>query len=83
MSWLKPRKGNTRRKNLNILTNVSNDMLESLEGYLGIEIFNGVIFRLEGSGLADDVWDNVLSKGRLIWGFAMTISIDGLISAGF
>lgn len=44
-------------------------MLESLEGYLGIEIFNGVIFRLEGSGLADDVWDNVLSKGRLIWGF--------------
>lgn len=42
----------------------------SLEGYLGIEIFNGVIRRLEGTPYALDRWDQLLSGGRLVWGFA-------------
>ena len=36
----------------------------------GMEIDNGVISRLSGRGLAVDTWDEVLSSGRLIWGFA-------------
>jgi hypothetical protein len=39
-------------------------------GYTGIEIFNGVIGRLEGSSYALDRWDQLLSKGRRVWGFA-------------
>jgi hypothetical protein len=39
-------------------------------GYAGIEIFNGVIGRLEGSQYALDRWDQLLSKGRRAWGFA-------------
>ncbi len=39
-------------------------------GYTGIEIYNGVIFRLSGSGLATDTWDYLLSQGKLVWGFA-------------
>lgn len=42
----------------------------SLEGYWGIEIFNGVIRRLEGTPYALDRWDQLLSEGRLVWGFA-------------
>ena len=45
-----------------------NDML-SLKGYTGIEIHNGVIFRLTGTGLATDSWDYLLSQGKLVWGF--------------
>jgi hypothetical protein len=44
------------------------DML-SLKGFTGIEIYNGVIFRLNGTGLATDTWDYLLSQGKLIWGF--------------
>lgn len=43
-------------------------MLE-LTGYEGIEIYNGVIFQLPGSGLATDTWDTLLSGRRLVWGF--------------
>jgi hypothetical protein len=39
-------------------------------GYAGIEIFNGVIGRLQGSSYALDRWDQLLSKGRRPWGFA-------------
>ena len=39
-------------------------------GYVGIEIYNGVINRLEGSPYATDKWDRILSTGRRIWGFA-------------
>ncbi|MGD0725701.1 MAG: hypothetical protein ABSB63_09060 [Spirochaetia bacterium] len=42
----------------------------SLRGYHGIEIYNGAIFRLDGSGLATDAWDELLSRGKLCWGFA-------------
>ena len=46
------------------------DEMNTLEGYNGVEIFNGVIFRMTGTGLATDVWDELLSDGKLIWGFA-------------
>ncbi|WP_297343238.1 hypothetical protein [Amnibacterium sp.] len=44
--------------------------LDSLSGYVGIEIMNPAIFRgFAGSGLATDVWDEFLSQGKLVWGF--------------
>jgi len=46
------------------------EALEALEGYVGIEIYNGVIERLEGSALATDRWDQLWSLGRRVWGFA-------------
>lgn len=45
-------------------------LLESWQGYVGIEICNGICLRLEGSHLATDRWDRLLSKGRRVWGFA-------------
>ena len=44
--------------------------LDQLKGYIGIEIYNTVIFRMDGSGLATDVWDHLLSQGKKVWGFA-------------
>ncbi|MBX7259109.1 MAG: CehA/McbA family metallohydrolase [Candidatus Hydrogenedentes bacterium] len=44
--------------------------LESWNGYIGIEIYNGVVRRLYGSPLATDRWDRLLSMGRRVWGFA-------------
>jgi len=41
-----------------------------LSGYAGMEIFNGVCVDLEGSGLAIDKWDRLLSSGRMVWGLA-------------
>lgn len=43
--------------------------LEALEGYLGVEIYNGVSERAEGAALATDRWDMLLSQGRRVWGF--------------
>lgn len=48
----------------------SQDTLESLHGHAGIEIYNGIIDFLEGSSLATDRWDMLLSKGLRVWGFA-------------
>jgi hypothetical protein len=45
------------------------ELMESLVGYAGIEIYNGVIERLEGVPLATDRWDRLLSQGRRVWGF--------------
>jgi hypothetical protein len=45
-------------------------LLESWKGYIGVEVYNGVVRRLEGSPVATDRWDMLLSKGRRIWGFA-------------
>ncbi len=45
-------------------------VLEKLQGYAGIEIFNGVVLYLEGSELATDKWDRLLAQNRRIWGFA-------------
>lgn len=38
--------------------------------YEGVEIFNGVIKRLEGYEIATDKWDYLLAHGRRILGFA-------------
>jgi PHP-associated len=46
------------------------ETLRSLNDYLGIEIYNGVIHHHEGSPLATDKWDMLLSEGRKLWGFA-------------
>ncbi|MCM8821944.1 MAG: hypothetical protein NC831_03920 [Candidatus Omnitrophica bacterium] len=39
-------------------------------GYLGIEIYNGVIGRLDGNQYAINKWDILLSKEKKVWGFA-------------
>lgn len=44
--------------------------LSSLERYHGIEIYNNVIEYLEGSPLATDRWDRLLSSGKQVWGYA-------------
>jgi len=46
-----------------------NNLIDSLDGYAGIEIFNAVVNRLPGSGLALDTWDHILSHGKRVWGF--------------
>ncbi len=46
------------------------DNLHRWQGYVGMEIYNGVIGRLEGSPYATNKWDMVLSTGRRVWGFA-------------
>ncbi len=38
--------------------------------YAGIEIYNGVCRRVEGSPLATDRWDRLLTAGRRVWGYA-------------
>ena len=48
----------------------SQELLETLEGHVGIEIYNGVIERLPGSAFATDRWDQLLGKGHRVWGFA-------------
>jgi len=46
------------------------DDLAALQGYAGIEVFNGNILRDDGSPLASDRWDRLLSQGRKVWGYA-------------
>ncbi len=49
---------------------LSREMTWSLRGYDGIEILTPAVFKgLMGSGLATDFWDELLSAGRLMWGF--------------
>lgn len=45
-------------------------VLEGCRGYAGLEIYNGVISRLEGSPYATNRWDLLLTAGRRVWGFA-------------
>ncbi|MBP8130151.1 MAG: CehA/McbA family metallohydrolase [Candidatus Hydrogenedentes bacterium] len=45
-------------------------LLTEWRDYLGIEIYNGVCRRAEGSPIATDRWDRLLSTGRRVWGFA-------------
>jgi hypothetical protein len=51
-------------------------VLEKLNGYAGMEIFNGVVLFLSGSELATDKWDRILAQGRTVWGFATDDSHD-------
>jgi hypothetical protein len=46
----------------------TDELLESLEGLRGMEIYTGVIKRLEGSPLATDRWDHLLTKGWRVFG---------------
>ena len=46
------------------------EKLEEWIGYTGMEIYNGVIGRLDGSPYATNKWDILLAQGRRIWGFA-------------
>ena len=46
------------------------ESLNAWQGYVGIEIYNGVVRHLEGSPLATDRWDMLLGSGRRVWGFA-------------
>lgn len=46
------------------------EQLTEWTGYVGMEIFNGVIYRHDGSPYASDKWDMQLAKGRRVWGFA-------------
>ena len=48
----------------------TDDHLDSCEGLSGIEIYTGVIRRLEGSPLATDRWDRLLTKGWRVFGHA-------------
>lgn len=43
--------------------------IDRLTGYAGIEVINMLIYRLDGSGLAVDVWDRLLTGGKLVYGF--------------
>jgi len=40
------------------------------DGYVGLEIYNGTIGRLDGSPYSTNKWDMLLSSGRRLWGFA-------------
>ena len=51
-------------------------VLEKLQGYAGIEIFNAVVLFLSGSECATDKWDRLLATGRTVWGFATDDSHD-------
>lgn len=46
------------------------ETLMALEGYAGIEVFNGVVSWVHGNAYATDRWDQLLSEGRQVWGFA-------------
>ncbi len=43
--------------------------LERLQRYAGIEVFNGNILRDSGSPLASDRWDRLLSQGRKVFAY--------------
>lgn len=46
------------------------DKLMEWSGYVGLEIYNGTIGRLDGSPYATNKWDILLNQGRRVWGFA-------------
>ncbi|MDA1138255.1 MAG: CehA/McbA family metallohydrolase [Planctomycetota bacterium] len=46
------------------------EKMEEWQGYIGMEVYNGVICRLDGSPYATNKWDILLAAGRRIWGFA-------------
>lgn len=46
------------------------DLLKQ-DGYIGIEIFNNICEELNGKGYSLAQWDELLSYGRKVWGFAV------------
>jgi hypothetical protein len=51
-------------------------------GYLGMEVFNGLIQSHAGSAYAADKWDLVLTSGKRAWGFANDDSHYGTNDTG-
>lgn|GEM_PF-419296 len=57
--------------------NVIGPLVKELTGYVGLEILNGCISQARitnnipdaGSAMATDLWDELLSSGRKLWGF--------------
>ena len=47
-----------------------NDML-SIEGYIGVEVFNSTCHFSIGKGLSQIHWDDLLVRGKHVWGFAV------------
>jgi hypothetical protein len=45
-------------------------LLMKWQRYTGIEVYNGITRRVEGNPLASDKWDQLLSAGRRVWGYA-------------
>lgn len=45
------------------------ELMDTWQGYVGLEIYNGTIGRLHGSPYATNRWDMLLSAGRRVWGF--------------
>jgi hypothetical protein len=58
------------------------EALERCQRYVGLEIYNGVISRLEGSPYATNRWDMLLTRGRRLWGFAHDDSHAAQIDVG-
>ncbi|MFH1008291.1 MAG: CehA/McbA family metallohydrolase [Candidatus Latescibacterota bacterium] len=48
----------------------TDELLDSLEGLRGMEIYTGVIRRMNGAPLATDRWDRLLTKGWRVFGHA-------------
>lgn len=46
------------------------EQLREWTGYLGLEIYNGIVRLQDGSPYATNKWDILLSEGRRLWGFA-------------
>ncbi len=46
------------------------DKLEAWQGYIGVEIYNGLVRAHAGNPLAADRWDMLLGQGRRVWCFA-------------
>ena len=44
--------------------------LGPLTGYIGIEIYNEAVQRINGKGRSIETWDALLAEGKRVWGFA-------------
>jgi len=66
-----------------IPTLLTREMSRQLTGAVGVEIYTGCLARRQMSGvgfgvsLAADYWDEALTEGRLLWGFAVDDSHQG------
>jgi hypothetical protein len=47
-----------------------NDML-SIDGYIGVEVFNSTCHYSIGKGFSQIHWDDLLARGKRLWGFAV------------
>ncbi len=51
-------------------------------GYLGMEVFNGLVQSHAGSAYASDKWDLALTSGKRVWAFANDDSHHGTTDTG-